>query len=248
MKLARLSAPLSALLLVAPAAQAAEPAVSAAQARAMEAVIHDYLLAHPEVVVEALQRADDANKVKEAAAATQVIATHREALERDPTSPVLGNPAGDVTIVEFFDYRCPYCKAGAPVLEKLLAQDPKIRLVLKELPILGKDSETAARIALVANRHGKGAAYHHAVFALDHKVDAQAAYDVAQSLGLDADTVNREKDSAEISAIIKNATVLAQALSVDGTPTFVIGDAKVSEMPDLDTLQALVTSARKRAS
>src|SRR5271168_733342 len=118
------------------------------QRQQIEAIIGDYLKTHPEILIDAIQAADDKMKADEKDKAKQVLANHRQAVFDDPQSPVAGNPKGAVTLVEFFDYRCPYCKQVEPALEKLIGDDHQLRFVYKEFPVLGPDSETAARVAL----------------------------------------------------------------------------------------------------
>ncbi|MGH6977022.1 MAG: thioredoxin domain-containing protein, partial [Stellaceae bacterium] len=129
-------------------APAAAQSFSPAQKQQIDRLIHDYLQQHPEAVTDALkaaqQQADDAK----AAAAKQTIAARRNELLHDPNSVVAGNPNGDVTLVEFFDYRCPYCKAIEPSLEALIKEDGNLRVVYKEFPILGPTSVVASRAAI----------------------------------------------------------------------------------------------------
>src|SRR6185437_8908728 len=129
--------------------RAAEP-LTPEQKQAVEGIIHDYLLSHPEFLIEVAHAAQEKIKQDKAADARQAIATFRNELTADATSPVGGNPDGDVTIVEFFDYRCPYCKQVEPTLEALLKEDPKIRIIYKEFPVLGAESIFASRVALAA--------------------------------------------------------------------------------------------------
>ena len=129
------------------------------QRRAIESVIHDYLLQHPDVLIEALQAAEEKQKSEAGEKAKQALAARRSEIFDDPETPVGGNPRGDVTLVEFFDYRCPYCKQVQPRLQELLAGDHELRIAYKEFPILGSVSVTAARAALAAQRPGKYEAF-----------------------------------------------------------------------------------------
>jgi protein-disulfide isomerase len=124
--------------------------VAPEQRRAIESVIHDYLLQHPDVLIEALQAAEEKLKSDAGEKAKRALAARRKEIFDDPETPVGGNPKGDVTLVEFFDYRCPYCKQVQPKLKELLAGDSKLRLAYKEFPILGSVSVTAARAGLAA--------------------------------------------------------------------------------------------------
>jgi protein-disulfide isomerase len=230
-------------LLVAPAR--AEEALTPAQTDQVNKLIHDYFMNNPKALIEAIEHAEASVKQDEDNQATAQIQSHREELERDPTSPVLGNPKGDVTIVEFFDYRCPYCKATAPTLQTLIGQDPKLRVVMKEFPILGKESVFASRVALVARNHGKYAEFHQAMFALKTKVDDAATLDVAKSIGLDPAMVKKEAESADIDAVLKHNYELAKALNVGGTPAFVIGDTLLPGAVEMKDFQTAIAAARK---
>src|SRR6266853_2513024 len=138
-------------LAIAPLADADET-VTPGQKTAIEQIIHDYILEHPELVIQALQAAESKAKTVAEERVRATLVEKRKELLDDPTSPIAGNPTGDVTIVEFFDYRCPYCKKVAPSLEALLKEDPKLRIVYKEFPILGSESTFAAHVSFAANK------------------------------------------------------------------------------------------------
>ena len=125
------------------------------QKKEIEGIVRDYLKTHPEMLIDAIQAADDKLKADAKDKSAQALASHRQQVFDDPQSPVAGNPKGDVSLVEFFDYRCPYCKQVEPALEKLIGDDRQLRFVYKEFPVLGPDSETAARVALAAKKQGR---------------------------------------------------------------------------------------------
>ena len=131
----------------------------------IQQVIRDYIIAHPEVLQEAMAEFEKRQTVADAEKARDAVKRNSNALFNSSHQVVAGNKQGDVTLVEFFDYNCPYCREGAPALNKLIAADGKVRLVLKELPVLGKDSEEVARIALAAVPHGKYLELHQRLFA-----------------------------------------------------------------------------------
>ena len=146
-------------LVVAPAL-AGSPAVaadafSAEQRQAIEAIVRDYLIKNPDVMIEVLEAAKEKLSSDAQAARATALAERRQEIFEDPNAPVAGNPKGDVTLVEFFDYRCPYCKQVAPAIDALLGEDKKLRVVYKEFPVLGPESVTAARAALAAQQAGK---------------------------------------------------------------------------------------------
>lgn len=237
--------PVLALALV-PVSSRAADALTPAQTDQINKLIHDYFMNNPKALIDAIEHAEASVKQDEQGQAKELLQSHREELEQDPTSPVLGNAKGDVTIVEFFDYRCPYCKASAPLIADLLAQDKKIRLVLKDFPILGKDSVFASRVALVAQKHGKYAEFYKAMFALKTPVNNDTTLDVAKSLGFDPAQVKKEMEASEIDTIIKHNYDLAKAINAEGTPAFVIGDTLSPGALTLDGLKTQIAAARAK--
>ncbi len=169
-----------------------------------------------------------------------------ENLFHDAASPVLGNPQGDVTMVEFFDYKCPYCKIMAPRVVALMKSDPKLRVVMKEYPILSRQSIIAAKVALVAARHGKYAAFHAAMYALPGPFDEQKVLEVARSVGLDPTIVRQEMKAPGIMAELNTNVALGEALKLQGTPSFLIGEQVVPGAVPLATLRKLVATARAK--
>lgn len=132
--------------------------------------MHDYILANPDVVMQALQRLDARQREADAKEAKGVLAAKADEVFRDPASPVGGNAQGNVTMTEFFDYNCPYCRQVAPIMAQASADDPQLRIVYKEFPILGPDSVFAAKAALAADKQGKYAAFHKAPFRTEMRV------------------------------------------------------------------------------
>mgnify|MGYP001554485978 CR=1 FL=1 len=222
----------------------AEDALTPAQRAAVEQTIHDYLLKHPELILEAVQGLEAQQKQAEEAKTREVIAAHRRALQDDPNSVVLGDPHGDVTIVEFFDYRCPYCKQVEPQLEALLKEDPKVRLVLKEFPILGPDSLLASRAAIAARAQGKYQAMHDALMQARGKFDEPVITQIAKEVGLDAEKLKTDMADPKVDATIRTNHALAEALGINGTPGFIVGDALVPGATDLEKFRLLVKEAR----
>ena len=242
--LLRLALGLVAALAFAAPSLAAEP-LTPAQKAAVETIIHDYFLAHPEFMIEVLQEAEAKLKAEKAQDAKQVIAARRDELLHDATSPVGGNPAGDVTIVEFFDYRCPYCKQVEPSLEALVKEDPKLRIVYKEFPVLGEASVYASHLALAARKQGKYAPFHDAMMATKGEINQEVILRVAKSVGVDVDKAKAEMNAPDIDALIKRNYALAEALNIEGTPAFIVGDTLVPGATDIDRLRQLVADARK---
>jgi len=225
----------------APAADTVTPE----QRQAFERIIHDYLLQHPEVVIQSLQAAEDKGKQQSEARARSALVERHADLVNDPTAPVGGNPNGDVTIVEFFDYRCPYCKQVEPSLEALLREDGKVRIVYKEFPILGKEPVYSSRVALAAHKQDKYKAFHTAMMAAKVKIDEDAILRVATSVGINIEKVKTDMGSAEIDEMIKRNYELAEALDIRGTPAFVIGRELIPGAIDITTMKEKIAAARK---
>lgn len=232
-----------ALAVLSPAVQA--QSVPAEQRQAIEQVVREYLLAHPEVIVEAIEelqkreRADDDRKAK------QGLAQNKSKLFNDPTSPVAGNPKGDVTLVEFFDYQCGYCKSVLADVQRLLKDDGKVKFVFKEYPILGPASVVAAKAALAARVQGKYEVFHYALMGHRGPLDEATIMKVAASVGLDADRLRKDMDSPDVQQALGANLALAEQLGIRGTPGFVVGDRIVPGAIKLEDMKKLVAEARK---
>jgi protein-disulfide isomerase len=208
--------------------------------------VRAYLLEHPEVIAEALQGLELRERAAQVSAVKSILKTRVDELLRDPASPVGGNPQGDVTLVEFFDYNCPYCRQVAPHMERAEAGDPKLRIVYKEFPILGANSTFAAKAALAANRQGKYVALHKALMETKGTVGEKAVLDAAGRLGLDVERLKKDMADPAIQAHIDRNLALARALQINGTPSFVIGEQIVPGAVDLNTLERLIREAREK--
>jgi protein-disulfide isomerase len=248
--LPQLTTPLIALSLFAFAGAGchAQSSPESAADKAFGAKVRAYLLAHPEVIQEAVDKLQAKETAAKDAEARTAVAAHRQALEHDPRDGVVGNPNGRITLVEFFDYRCPYCKAAEPDLQKLLAANPDVRLVLKEFPILDAEdqshiSEDAARGALAAIPQGRYAQVHEALLAERH-LDEAAIHDVLSHNGVDMAKDQALAAAKPITDHIAENHALARDLGVDGTPAFVIGDTVISGAR-LEDIQAAITAARR---
>lgn len=207
-------------------------------------LVAEALRENPELVLEALQALEQRQAEEQAAAAAAVLTAERETLERDPNAPVIGNPDGDVTIVEFFDYNCPYCKRAMPEIEALLAEDPNVRIVLREWPILSEGSVIAARAALAARAQGKYAEMHDALMKMRGKLEADTVLRVAGELGLDDEKLQADMKAPEVEEHLATSMRLAEALNFNGTPSFVIGDQLLPGFVEKAELVEAITSAR----
>ena len=212
---------------------------------ALGKAIREYLIANPEVLVEAMQELERKQDSQRDSQAGKAIQEHREGLLNDPESPITGNPQGDVTIVEFSDYQCPYCKRAHAAVKSVLAADGKVRLVFKDLPILGEPSRIAALAALAARAQNKHLAMHNALMEFTGKLDRDKIMEIAGSVGLDVAQLQKDMEDPKLKAIIERNMELASALGVRGTPAFVIGKQFVPGAVDASTLKQMIADARK---
>ena len=228
--------------------RAADPApLAPAQVEAVETIVHDYIVAHPEVLVEAAQALQEKEEVAHTAHARAAIGKLRPELERNPKTPVLGNPNGDVTVVEFFDYNCGYCKLVFTSLMKVIAEDGNVRLALKELPILGPESLVAAKAALAANAQGKYQDFFTAAMGHRGKFDDSELDEIAKSIGLDRLRLTKDMADAGIEKILEQNRDLARSLDINGTPAFIVGDTLVAGALNEKTLKEMIADTRKAA-
>jgi len=224
-----LSAAVGAAFALAPAIAPADE-FNSDQRAAIESIVRDYLISHPEVLRDAMQALD--KKDKEAAEATQ-----RKVLE-DPNSLVftskhqadIGNPNGTATLVEFFDYNCHYCKGALPDIGRLVKEDTKLKLVLKDFPVLGPGSVEAAKVAIAAHNQLPGDkfwAFHSKLLAKTGPIGKDEALAVARDLGLDMTKLAKDMADPDVAAGIEETLALADSLQINGTPTFVVGQQVV---------------------
>ena len=234
-------------------AGAASPAGAAESKKAVpgmdreriEKLIERYILRHPEVILKSVRDHEARQKAARAARAKKNLKARREELARSPGSPVGGNPEGDVTVVEFFDYNCSYCRRSFPALVEIEKSDPKVRIVFKEFPILGPGSLLAARAALAAKSQGKYVEFHKALMGGRAKTSEAGLMSLATSLGMDAKKLRREMDAPAIGKELARNRALAQALGITGTPAFVVGSELVPGAVDARGLRELIRKTRK---
>jgi protein-disulfide isomerase len=221
-------------------AYAAEPDVPAEQ---VEQIVRDLLLRDPEIILQALEELQRREAAEQAQRQREGIVANRDELMSDPASPVGGNPEGDVTLVEFFDYRCTYCRRVVSSVQALMQEDRELRIVFKELPVLGEDSVRAARAALAAGRQGRYTPFHFALMTSED-LSPDAIRRLAEEVGLDPDQLEQDMDAPEIQQAIDANYRLAQELGIEGTPAFVIGEELIPGAVDKARLEALIADAR----
>jgi len=226
-------------------AAAEEPsAADPAWQEAIEAAIHKYILAHPEVIVESLQAMEARRQEAEHTDRQKMIVVRQGDLLQDPMSPASGNPIGDVTVVEFFDYRCGFCKRVAGAVTQLQKDDGNVRVVYKDFPILGELSILAAKAALAARKQGKHQVFHEALLDSGNELTKEGLFAIATRVGLDADKLKEDMQSPDLQAILDRNRLLGNELGITGTPAFIIGADLRSGALQLNELKDLVTRAR----
>ena len=214
--------------------------------QAVEQVVEQYIRAHPEVIEQTLQALQAKREAEERDRVRNLIATRQTELLNDPNSPVSGNLQGDVTVVEFFDYRCGYCKRVAGAVTQLQQDDPNVRVVYKDYPILGEASVLASRAALASKAQGKHLAFHEALLASKSELTQETIFNIAAAVGLDKERLNKDMQAPTLQAIIENNQTLARELGINGTPGFIIGTELVPGALDLNALKELIAGARIR--
>ena len=217
-------------LLIGGAAVAAYYGFRSPDRAATEAIVRDYILDHGEILPEAMSRLEQRR-------ASSAVARHRSALETPFHSAWAGAADGDVVLVEFFDYACGYCRAANPDVERLLREDSRLKVVWRELPVLGPDSEAAARVSLAAARQGRFRQFHASMFALGRPSPAVVDQAVART------GVNRD-EAPEIGAELARNLQLASAIGASGTPTFVVGDRVLQGAVGYEALRDAIAAAR----
>lgn len=226
---------------------AAATSFSPKQKTDIEAIVREYLLKNPEILLE-MQQAFEAKMAKSRAE------TMRKSLKANASmlfggggQPVIGNPKGDVTVVEFFDYNCGFCRRAIPHLARLIESDKNVKVVFQELPIFGKDSEDASRVALAAAKQGKYWDVHKALLETPGKANAAKALKIAKKLGLDMDKIKADMKSDEVTNAIRQVQALARKMGINGTPHFFIGDQLIPGAPEdlYDQLLTRVKAVRK---
>jgi len=245
----RLLALASAVLLMAAApfvARAAE--FSATQRSEIGTIVHDYLMAHPEVLQEAMAELEKRQNEAQAEKGKAAVKQYSQALFMSPRQVTLGNHDGDVTFVEFFDYNCTYCKHAMADMLTLLKDDPKLKVVLKEFPVLGPGSVEAAQVAVAVRMQDKtGKKYlefHQKLLGGRGQADRAHALAVAKEIGLDMTQLQKDMQSPEVQATLDENFKLADALGLNGTPSYVIGGQVVVGAVGLPTLKQDINAAR----
>src|SRR5215472_15342018 len=214
---------------------------------AIEQIIHQYILQHPEVVKESLRLYEERERAAQQERTKKAVLVRLNDIQQDPSSPVVGK-AGGVTVVEFFDYHCGYCKRTESAVKKLLADHPDVQFVFKEFPILGAESSLAAKAGLAAAKQGGYLKFHQALMDLSGPITMAALEELASKQGLDANRLKTDMESAEVQSILTRNHDLARDLGVRSTPTFVIGSELVQGAVDSAEIEKFIAQAQSRAN
>ncbi|PPC85236.1 MAG: disulfide bond formation protein DsbA [Hyphomicrobium sp.] len=217
------------------------------QKKAIGDLVKDYLIKNPEILID-VQSALEAKMEKEQSEKLRsFMSENAKEIYRNPESPVAGDPNGDITVVEFFDYNCGYCKRGLSEVQKLIESDKRVRVVFKELPILSKGSEETAKAAFAAKAQGKYWEFHQAMLTIKGQANEASSLKAAETLGLDMTKFKSDMASPAVEAELEKVKELAKKMGINGTPHFLVGDKSIPGAPeDLHSqLETLVTEFRK---
>ena len=206
-------------------------------------IIHEYLAAHPEVVIEAIQAYQDNQREIDQRMFEKTLKESKADLVGGD-HPFAGNPKGDVTMVEFFDYNCGYCKRALKDVTKLIEADKNIKVIFREMPILSDSSRVAARYALAAHKQGKYFEFHKAVMEFSGARSVENLEKIGKDIGLDVDKLRKDANSKEIDAEIQKSKALSQKLGIRGTPAFIIGDVLSPGYLTYQDMQAIIKQVR----
>lgn len=222
--------------------------LTAEQRKAVVALIRETLLQNPELIQEAMVELERRNAVAQADAQRSAVTAEMARLIDPKTSAIVGNPQGDVTLVEFMDYNCGFCKRAVEDVRLLTKDDPKLRVVIKDFPILGPDSVEASRVAVAAMAQLQGQKYfdfHNKLMATKGRINGAKALEVAKEAGADVERLKKDMDSAQTRAVIEDTVALGDRLGLTGTPAFILGDEVVFGAVGTAALKQKIDSVRK---
>jgi protein-disulfide isomerase len=223
----------------------AQEAVEEPARPAIEKIVREYILQHPEVLVESVRLYQERERTAHKERSKEAVSARLTDLQQDPSSPLAGT-AGGVTVVEFFDYRCGYCRRAEGTIKTLLADHPDIQFVFKEFPILGAESLVAAKAGLAANKQGGYLKFHQGLMTLTGPITTNAIEELAGQQGLDVSKLKADMESPEVQSILARNRELGRQVGVNSTPSFVIGSELVSGAMDTATFERLIAQAQSR--
>ncbi len=208
-----------------------------------DAAIERYIRAHPEVIEQSLQAMEAKREAEQKERQKAALKTKQDELLHDPISPVSGNPKGEITLVEFYDYRCGFCKKAASAVTELQKVDPRVRVVYKDFPILGEPSELAAKAALASYAQGKHQAFHEALLESHADMTKESLLKIAARVGLDTKRLEADMANPKWQSVIAKNRALARELGISGTPGFIVGNELLPGWLDLNGLKELIARA-----
>jgi protein-disulfide isomerase len=224
--------------------RAAEPLFDDAQKEELHGIIRDYLISNPDVIREAMEALQAQEEAAQAALVQDTVRQNADALFRSEYDFVLGNPEGSLTMVEFFDYNCGYCKRSLDDVVALVETDPEIKFVFKEFPILGEGSVFAARAAIAARKQGKYWEFHQAMMRERGTNDEEQVMRLAADVGLDVERLRTDMEADEVDLAIQRNYSLAEAMGIQGTPAFFIDDRLIPGALGLEGLRTQIAEVR----
>jgi protein-disulfide isomerase len=244
---ASLLARAAAIAVAATLAPISASAVSDSDRPAIEAIIKDYLLKNPEVLRDAFRELERRMKAEEDAKRAEALTGSRSLLHDSPRGVVVGNPKGDVVLVEFFDYNCGYCRRAMVDMLDLIKSDPMLKVVLKEFPVLGKSSVDTARVAIAVRMQdpNKYLEFHRRLLSGRGEATHERALAAAKEAGLDMTRLEKDLKSPEINATLEESADLSEKLAISGTPTYVVGNEVVPGAIGFAALRARIDAVRK---
>jgi protein-disulfide isomerase len=238
----------AACLLIGSLVAAGAQSFSAEQRKEIEEIVRGYLLRNPDVLQDVIAELEKRQSAADAEKAKAAVKSNADLLFSSPRSVVVGNPKGDITLIEFFDYNCGFCKRALADLLELMREDPKLRVVLKEFPVLGEGSVDAARVGVAVYMQDKSGKkyldFHQKLLGSRGPIDKARALAVAKEVGLDVARIERDMASDEVRAALAENMQLAEALGLNGTPSYVVGDDVVIGAVGRDALKQKVSSSR----
>ncbi|MBT5413497.1 MAG: DsbA family protein [Rhodospirillaceae bacterium] len=230
------------------AAEDAATTIDPAQRQAIEEIVRDYIMKNPEIVIEALDAMRERERIAREDRAREALTSFGTDLFDNPASPTMGNPDGDIVVVEFFDYRCGYCRRMFEPVMELVESDGEIRFVLKEFPILGPESVFAARAALASRKQDLYDPFHSAMMMAEVGLGESTILAIAESVGLDTDRLRADMEDPAIDEELARNFQMADALAIEGTPGYVIGEDIIRGAISMERFQGYIDKVRDGAS
>ncbi|UVF17774.1 DsbA family protein [Microvirga terrae] len=235
-------------LAIAPAAMAQSSVFNEQQKQAIGEIVKDYLVKNPEVLTEVIAELEKRQAEAQQVAQASAVKETKQSLLNASHSYIVGNPSGDITLVEFFDYNCGYCKKALSDVQTLMKSDPNLRVVLKDFPVLGPDSVEASRVALAVKNQLQGQKlfdYHIKVLESRGRVNGERAMAVAKEMGVDMARLQKDVESSEVRAALQENMALGDKLNLTGTPAFIVGETVIPGAVGMEPLKQLVDNVRQ---